>query len=194
MTIDAAFTYFPTLSTNRLLLRQIVPGDAEELFAIRSDEETMRFFGHEPYESLDETKDLIRQVEELYVKKEAIRWGITFQGEDRLIGACTFFRFDEGFHRAETGCELNRTFWGKGIMTEAMAAVLNFGFNELGLHRVEAIIDIANERSKGLLLKLGFTYEGNLRQRFPFRGHFEDEHFFGLLKDEWQEQVTTHKL
>jgi len=57
------------------------------------------------------------------------------------------------------------------------------------LHRVEAIIDIVNERSKGLLLKPGFTYEGNLRQRYPFHDRFEDEHYFGLLKGEWHEPV-----
>lgn len=69
-------------------------------------------------------------------------------------------------------------------MTEAMSAILTYGFAELGLHRVETIIDSVNERSKSLLLKLGFTYEGNLRQRYSFRGRFEDEHYFGLLKDE----------
>jgi len=185
MTFDEAFTYFPMLTTNRLFLRSIMPGDAEALFAIRSDVETMKYFGQEPYESLDETKDAIRLMEERYTRKEALRWGITLLGEDRLIGSCTLFHFDEDFHRAETGYELNRAFWGKGFMTEAMAAILTFGFRELGLHRVEAVIDIANERSKNLLLKLGFTYEGNLRQRFPFRGDFLDEHYFGLLKDEW---------
>jgi ribosomal-protein-alanine N-acetyltransferase len=56
----------------------------------------------------------------------------------------------------------------------------------MGLHRIEAVIDIANERSKNLLLKLGFQYEGNLRQRFLFRGNFEDEYYFGLLRDEWR--------
>jgi ribosomal-protein-alanine N-acetyltransferase len=76
-------------------------------------------------------------------------------------------------------------------MTETMSAILAYGFTELGLHRVEAIIDIANERSKGLLLKLGFTYEGNLRQRYYFRDRFEDEHYFGLLKDEWHDYSAT---
>ncbi len=71
------------------------------------------------------------------------------------------------------------------MMNEAMSAILTYGFDFLGLHCVEAIIDIANERSKGLLLKLGFTYAGNLRQRYFFRDRFEDEHYFGLLKDEW---------
>ena len=189
MNVDAAFTHFPTLTTNRLLLRYILPGDAEALFAILSDAEAMEFYGNEPHQSLDDTRELIRQIQARYAQREALRWGITLQGEDRLIGSCGLFHFDAGYDRAETGYELNRAYWGKGIMTEAMSAVLTFGFRELGLHRVEAIIDIANERSKSLLLKLGFTYEGNLRQRYPFRDHFEDEHYFGLLKDEWHEPV-----
>src|SRR5262252_4195494 len=137
MTFDDAFTHFPSLTTSRLLLRHIKPGDAEGLFAIRSDEESMKYFGHEPHQSLDETKDMIRQMEERYVQKEALRWVITPREDDRMIGTCTLFHFDEGFHRAETGYELNRAYWGKGIMPEAMSAILTFGFNELGLHRVE---------------------------------------------------------
>jgi ribosomal-protein-alanine N-acetyltransferase len=74
-------------------------------------------------------------------------------------------------------------------MTEAMSAILTFGFSELGLHRVEAVIDIENDRSKNLLLKLGFSYEGNLRQRYFLRGEFLDEYYYGLLKDEWQGSV-----
>ena len=185
MTIDAAFTHFPSLTTNRLLLRQIQPQDVEALFATFSDEEAMQFYGHEPHRSLDDTRALIEQIQARYARQEAIRWGITLKGEDRVIGSCGFYHFDAGFHRAETGYELHRVFWGQGMMTEAMSAILTFGFTELGLHRIEAIIDIANERSKGLLLKLGFTYEGNLRQRYFFRDRFEDEHYFGLLKDEW---------
>src|SRR5216683_7687722 len=185
MTIDAAFTGFPSLTTNRLFLRQIQPTDSEDLFATFSDEEAMQFYGHDPHRSVDETQALIEQIQARYARHEAIRWGITLKGEDRVIGSCGFHQFDAGFHRAETGYELQRAFWGRGVMTEAMSAILTYGFDLLGLHRVEAIIDIANERSKGLLLKLGFTYEGNLRQRYFFREQFEDEHYFGLLKDEW---------
>lgn len=189
MTIDTAFTHFPSLTTNRLQLRQIQSRDAEALFALFSDEETMRFYGHEPHRSLDETRASIEQAQARYTRREAIRWGITLRGKDQIIGSCSFHHFGPGFHRAETGYDLNRAYWGQGIMTEAMSAILTYGFAELRLHRVEAIIDIANERSKSLLLKLGFTYEGNLRQRYPFRDHFEDEHYFGLLKDEWRGAV-----
>ena len=72
MTFDNAFARFPSLATNRLLLRNIVSEDAEALFAIRSDEEGMKFFGHEPHESLNETKGVIRQMEERYTQKEAL--------------------------------------------------------------------------------------------------------------------------
>ena len=189
MTIDTAFTRFPSLATNRLHLRQIQPEDAEALFATFSDEEAMQFYGHEPHRSLDETCRSIEQTQTRYARREAIRWGITLKGEDRVIGSCSFHHFDAGFHRAETGYELNRAFWSRGLMTEALSAILTYGFTELGLHRVEAIIDMANEPSKKLLLKLGFTYEGNLRQRYVFRDRFEDEHYFGLLQDEWLRSV-----
>ena len=185
MTIDAAFTGFPSLTTNRLLLRQIQPADAEDLYVTFSDEEAMQFYGHEPHRSIDETRALIDQIQARYARREAIRWGITLKGEEHVIGSCGFHHFDVGFHRAETGYELQRTFWGQGLMSEAVSAILTYGFDFMSLQRVEAIIDIVNERSKGLLLKLGFSYEGNLRQRYFFRDQFEDEHYFGLIRDEW---------
>ncbi|HEY7414697.1 MAG TPA: GNAT family protein [Ktedonobacteraceae bacterium] len=185
MTIDAAFTRFPALTTKRLRLRQIQPADAEAIFATFSDEEAMKFYGHEPHRSLKDSQQLIAQIQARYAQRESIRWGITLRDEDRVIGSCGFHRFDEGFHRAETGYELNRAFWGQGLMFEAMSVILTYGFTELGLHRIEAVIDILNERSKNLLLRLGFTYEGNLRQRYYFRDRFEDEYYFGLLQDEW---------
>ncbi len=185
MTIDAAFAHFPTLTTNRLLLRQIQSQDAAALFATFSDEEVMQFHGHKPHQALQDTQEWIRRVQARYARRESLLWGITLRGEDRVIGSCSFHHFDEGFHRTETGYELNRAFWGQGIMVEAMSAILTYAFTDLGLHRVEAIIDIANEPSKGLLLRLGFRYEGNLRQRYFLDDRFEDEHYFGLLREEW---------
>jgi RimJ/RimL family protein N-acetyltransferase len=189
VTIETAFTSFPVLASNRLLLRQIQPNDVEALFALLSDQQAMEFYGSEPHQSLNDTRELIGQTQARYVQREGLRWGITFQGEDKLIGSCGLNRFDPSFHRAETGYALNRTFWGKGIMFEAMSALLTYGFDALELHRIEAVIDIANERSKHLLLKLGFTYEGNLRERYAFRDRFEDEHYFGLLKEEWHRRA-----
>ena len=186
MTFDGAFARFPAIETQRLRLRQIVLSDAEALLAILSDEETMAFYGHPPHRSIDDTRALIYEIDARYLRREGIRWGIALHEDpSRLIGSCSLQRFDTGHHHAETGYELDRSSWGRGLMTEAMAAILDYGFTELGLHRVEAVIDDANIRSKALLLKLGFRAEGVLRERYHFLGRFEDEYYYGLLAQEW---------
>ncbi|MGH2486541.1 MAG: GNAT family N-acetyltransferase [Ktedonobacterales bacterium] len=180
------FTTFPRLETSRLLLRQIGPSDAEALFAIFSDEAVMEFYGSLPHQSEEDSHELIRRQQQWYGSREGIRWGITRRGEDVVIGSCGLFLFDEGYRRATVGYELGRAYWRHGIMSEALVAILDFGFAEMGLHSVEAVVDDVNERSKGLLRTLGFTHEGTLRQRFYFRERFLDEHYFGLLAEEWR--------
>jgi len=186
MTIDTAFTHFPALITERLRLRQIRPEDAEAVFAMSSDEETMRYVGRERHRDIADTHAYIQKQLARYAERTMLHWAITPKEDNQFIGGCSFHRFDEGYHRAEVGYELNRAYWGQGLVPEALSTILTYGFGELGLHRVEAIIDIENERSKKLLLKLGFQYEGNLRQRFVSHIGFEDEYYFGLLRHEWQ--------
>jgi [ribosomal protein S5]-alanine N-acetyltransferase len=79
MTIDTAFKRFPSLNTDRLLLRQIQSGDAETLFAILSDDEAMQFYGREPHRSLDDTRELIKMIHADYANLKALRWGITLK-------------------------------------------------------------------------------------------------------------------
>lgn len=190
MSIEAMFTHFPVLTTERLLLRQIQLADAEDLFATFADEQVMEFYGHLPHKTVDDSRELIRQQHEWYAQHQGIRWGITLKGEDRVIGSCGFYLFDLESQHVETGYELNRAYWRQGIVSEAMAAILTYAFSELNLQRVEAVVDDVNERSKGLLRKLGFTHEGTLRKRFYFRERFLDEHYFGLLRDEWHAPVS----
>src|SRR5258706_15756432 len=105
MTIDVAFTRFPSLPTNRLFLRQIQSKDAEALFATLSDEEAMEFYGHEPHRSLDDTHTLIQQIQARYDRHEAIRWGITLKGEETVIGSCSFPQIGPDFCLLPTGSE-----------------------------------------------------------------------------------------
>jgi ribosomal-protein-alanine N-acetyltransferase len=178
---DIFFT-FPRLETERLVLRQIRASDADALFAFFSDEEV----SSKRHRSVEESQAFIHQLQQWYQAHENVEWGITRKGDDLLIGTCGFYAFDEGFHRAETGYELLKTCWRQGIMSEALSAILTFAFTTMGLHRIEAVVDEGNERSQGLLRKLGFIHEGTLRQRQFFGGRFRDEYHFGLLKDEWR--------
>jgi [ribosomal protein S5]-alanine N-acetyltransferase len=186
MTIEQVFTSFPRIETPRLLLRQIHPEDAEAIYATFSDEAVMAFYGMLPHRSVEDSRALIERQHHWYAQREGIRWGITRKGEDTVIGSCGFHLFDEGFRRARTGYELGQTYWRQGIMSEALSAIITFAFEEMGLHRIEAVVDGVNERSKGLLRKLGFTQEGTLRQRFYVRDRYWDEHYFGLLCDAWK--------
>jgi ribosomal-protein-alanine N-acetyltransferase len=180
------FTRFPTLETPRLLLRQIAPRDAESLFTTFSDPAVMEFYGDPPHRSIEDSRDLIQRQQRWYAQCEGIRWGVTLKGADAVIGSCGFFLFDEEFRRAEMGYELARAYWRQGIMREALGAIITYAFTNTDLHRIEAVVNGANEPSKAFLLALGFTLEGTLRQRFSFANRYWDDLYFGLLKDEWR--------
>ena len=115
MNIDAIFTTFPRLETERLILRQIQFSDAAAVFVTFSDEAVMEFYGEIPHRSVEESRDLIRRQHEWYAQREGIRWGITRKGEDVVIGSCGFFKFDEDFQRAELGYELARASGGRAL-------------------------------------------------------------------------------
>jgi ribosomal-protein-alanine N-acetyltransferase len=185
MTLGQAFVDFPDLKTDRLYLRQMRSNDADALFGIKSNPEVTRQHGQGPHQTIEQTRNWIQQRMEDYGKQSTIYWVCTFKGkEDDAIGAICFWNFDSAFNCAELGYELNPSHWGKGIMSEALAAILTYGFNA-GLHRIEANPFAFNESSIRLLQKLGFKHEGTLRERYFFRGEFVDQLYFGMLKNEW---------
>jgi ribosomal-protein-alanine N-acetyltransferase len=187
MNITDAFSQFPILTTDRLRLRQVQSSDRAALFEMWSDPKATRYLQHLAHASVEDTDIYLHATTMRYQRREAITWAITFQDRDaELLGTCSLHHFGAGFRRAETGYALRPAYWGQGITHEAMLAVLDYGFSDLSLHRIEALIDDANTASKNLLLKLGFTYEGNLRERFLIGGTLKDEHYYGLLQREWQ--------
>jgi ribosomal-protein-alanine N-acetyltransferase len=179
------FAQFPRITTERLVLRQIVPDDAEALYATFSDEAVMKYYGDEAHQSLDNSRHLIHLQQEWYGRRAGIRWGITWHGEGSVIGSCGLFNFDEERRRAEVGYELRHAYWRQGIMREALTAILSLAFGPMALHRVEALTDGRNAASQGILTSLGFTHEGTLRQRFYFHGGYHDDWYFGLLSGDW---------
>lgn len=185
MTMRDMFATFPVLETPILLLRQLRNGDAEALFAVYSDEETLRYYNMLPHQSVEETAELIRLNQERFENQRAIRWAITRKGEDVVLGTCGFHAFDETYQRAEMGYILNKGYWRQGIMSAALKTIVTFGFVSAALHRIEATVTNDNFPSKAILTKLGFSYEGCRRQRFFFNNCFRDEHNFGLLNEDY---------
>ena len=185
MTLDAAFEHLPALTTERLRLRQMRPDDAQAVFAFKSDPHVTRCYGQEPHLTDAETMAWIQKRMIDYGSRDCMFWVLTPKDDDIAIGECCFWNFAADLKCAEIGYELHRDHWNAGLMSEALAAVLKFGFEELGLHRIEANPLAGNERSQSLLLNLGFRYEGTLRERHWFQGRFVDQMCFGLLSREW---------
>jgi ribosomal-protein-alanine N-acetyltransferase len=180
---------FPELHTDRLLLRQSLSADADAMFAIFSDDVVMHYYGLVPHTSIAEAHELITAQQHWFTAGHAIRWAIVDRQNGTYYGSCGFHNFDAAPTRAELGYELCQAYWGCGLMREALLPVLRYAFATLRLNRVEAVVDEDNERSKTLLRRLGFRYEGCLRKRFYHRDRFWDEHYFGLLSDEWKKGI-----
>ena len=177
---------FPRLETDRLILREMTLADVDFYFRHFNNEKVVEgscFPGPKALEAAKEELELycIRP----FTENRGIRWGIARKGNEALIGTCGYYNWNKTSRRAEIGYDLEPAHWGEGIMTEALRAVLRYGFVETGLNRVQAIIDSENVRSIKLVESLGFKKEGVLRQNSYFRGRFRDEVSFSLLKEEW---------
>ncbi|MCA0986516.1 GNAT family N-acetyltransferase [Guptibacillus algicola] len=114
-----------------------------------------------------------------------IKWGIAMRGEDRIIGTCGFENWHKKDFKAEVGFGLSPDYWQKGIMTEALMEVIKFGYKELELNRIEAIIYPDNFRSRKLLEKCGFREEGYLRDYHFVKDGFLDMVIFSVLKKQF---------
>jgi RimJ/RimL family protein N-acetyltransferase len=182
----APFTPFPVLQTRRLTLRQLRLEDSGDLFGIFSDPETMQWWSGPPHASVDETGLMIERSLELLARGDGIEWAVTRTGDDRLIGKVCHHRWLRTHRRSEIGYVIDRREWRQGIATEAVRAILGFGFEHMSLHSVEAQLDPGNVGSAGLLEQLEFVREGLLRDSFFNGSRFCDTSIYSLLARSWR--------
>jgi [ribosomal protein S5]-alanine N-acetyltransferase len=175
---------FPILETNRLLLRQIENSDAESILKYLSDEEVMKHYGLESFQTAEDALDEISWYHSIFNENTGIRWGITLKEENEVIGSCGFLNMVVQHRRTDIGYELSRNHWSKGIASEALEAVIKHGFQEMDLQRIQALIDVPNIQSQKLVEKQGFIKEGLLRKYEYTRGKFDDLYMYSLLKED----------
>lgn len=172
---------FRNLETARLTLRPLAAGDARAYLDIFSDPETMRFWSGEPIGSIGEARKLLDLDLEWVASGEALCWGIALPDTGVLVGKISLYLFSRQNRRAEVGYILDRRHWGRGLMSEALAAVLDYAFGELALRRVEADVDPDHAASLALLDRVGFEREGLFRDRWWVHGQWRDSVMLGLL-------------
>ena len=153
------FTPFPVLRSDRLLLRSVEEHDVKELFALRCDEETARLVGRPRAQTLDDALDFIRRIHQGMERGEWAFWALSFAEQERLIGTVCLWNIAWEQGRAELGFELIHDYRGQGLMGEAVAKVLTYGYGVLRFVTVEARVHPDNRRCRSLLARHGFTRE-----------------------------------
>jgi ribosomal-protein-alanine N-acetyltransferase len=188
MNLDVVFLTFPELRTERLVLRELHPDDAEYLFAVLGDEEVTQFYDDEVFQDVSQAREQIEAWAAGFRARRCIRWGIALRESGQMVGTCGYYGFHGWHRRAGIGYELARSVWKRGIMTEALRGIIQFGFERIGLNRIEAVVMPENEGSVRLLGGLGFQQEGVLREYENWGGRgCIDLLMFSLLRREYGE-------
>jgi RimJ/RimL family protein N-acetyltransferase len=175
----------PILTTGRLTLRPMTMDDAADLYAVFSDPEVVRYWSAEPWTSVTFAEDAILRALDDYRAQSEVRFGIALAETGALIGTVNLHHFFPRNRRCELGYALGSPHWGKGYITEALQAALDYGFHELQLNRVEADIDPRNAASAAVLERMGFRKEGYMPERWFVHGEMADTVNYGLLRSYW---------
>ncbi|MHA4896504.1 GNAT family N-acetyltransferase [Pedobacter sp. PWIIR3] len=172
----------PVLETSRLVLREHSLADAAPYLEMRSDELIMKYIDRPRYKDLDESKTVLQSLIDGFYKRTNLLWAIELKDSPgKMIGNLGFWRTELENHRAELGYILHSDYWRKGILTEALTAVIEFAFTTIGLHSISANINPDNVASRQLLLKHGFEKEAYHKENYYFNGKFLDSELYGLL-------------
>lgn len=156
-------TDFPTIKSERLLLRQFVDSDLEKVFKGLSHPDIIKFYGVS-YHTLEAAKEQMIFFADLETNETGIWWAVCSLDNKTFYGAGGLNSLSKEHKKAEIGFWLLPDFWGKGIMTEAMPVICNYGFDNLGLHRIEGLVESENRNCKNAMAKLDFQYEGTMRE------------------------------
>lgn len=175
-----------TLHTARLTLRWLEPGDAAGLFAIFSDPEVVRYWSSGEWDDMSHAEKMVAETFAAYASRDGVRLAVVLTATGELVGKINLYHIFHANRRCEIGYALARAHWGKGYVSEAMEAALDYAFGTLDLNRIEADIDPRNDASEKVLRRLGFKEEGFMRERWIVKGEKCDTTYFGLLKRDWE--------
>ncbi|WLD92744.1 GNAT family N-acetyltransferase [Alkalihalobacillus sp. AL-G] len=175
---------FPKLYTERLVLREITQDDLEAIFMIFSNPDVLTYYGMDPIKSKEEVGDLIQKYRVGFEHGTVYRWAIVREEDNAFLGTCGYHNWHHRYFRSEIGYELSPDYWGMGYMQEAARAILDYGYSELGMHRIGALISPQNKSSIRLVERLGFKNEGLLKDYAYSGGNYHDLSMYAKIKQD----------
>ena len=174
------------LHTERLTLRWFESADAKALFAIFADPAVVRYWSSPEWTDTSHAHKMIDESIAGYTSGDGLRFAVVLTSTEELVGQVNLGHMFHSNRRCEVGYAMARAHWGKGYITEALEAAIDYAFGPLKLNRIEADIDPRNDASEKVLLRLGFKKEGFMPERWIVKGEVSDTAFYGLLKRDWE--------
>ncbi|MGB8687124.1 MAG: GNAT family protein [Microcoleus sp.] len=175
----------PSIETDRLLMRKITLNDANDMFEYAADPQVSEYTMWSTHSSIEETKYFLKSLLKMYKRRELVDWGIVHKAEKKLIGTCGYVEWSMTHSRGEIGYALDRKYWNQGYMSEAVNAIMEFGFREMLLNRIEAKCEVNNIGSARVMEKVGMQLEGILRQQLFVKGRYWDLKIYSILRDDF---------
>ncbi len=178
----------PKLVTDRLCLRKMMKSDSYDMYEYAKRADVTRYLLWDPHPCESYTFKYLAYLQSRYRAGDFFDWAVVTRDTYKMIGTCGFTRFCIESNSAEVGYVLNPDFWGMGIAPEAVSKVLEFGFNELDLNRIEARYMVGNDRSRRVMEKVGMTFEGVNREAMHVKGRYVSIGVCSILKSEYYEK------
>jgi RimJ/RimL family protein N-acetyltransferase len=175
----------PVLGGHQVALRELRLSDAASLFAMLTTEEVTRFISPPPT-TVEGFERFIAWTLRGRSVGESACFAVTLRGQDTAIGIFQVKQLEANFQTAEWGFAIGSPFWGTGVFQEGASLVLQFAFETLGVHRLEARAAVRNGRGNGALRKMGAVREGVLRASFLRNGEHHDQALWSILAEDWR--------
>lgn len=185
MEVKDIFSSMPEFETDRLLLRKLTLEDAEDIFSYASNDEVTKYVTWNTHKTLDDSIDYVKFALGQYENESLAPWGIELKETGKIIGTIDFVSRQTAHNTAEIGYAMSQDYWGKGIMTEAAKALVEFGFNKMELARIQAKCFVENIGSQRVMEKIGMSYEGTLRKSFFFKDKQWDLKVYSIVREDF---------
>ncbi|MBP3375334.1 MAG: GNAT family N-acetyltransferase [Clostridia bacterium] len=179
------FSNIPVLTTERVILRKITIDDVEDMFEYSKEADVTEYLTWSPHPDRSYTLEYVNYLQSRYRSGDFYDWGVVLRESGKMIGTCGFTRFDYANNSAEIGYVLNPAFHGLGIATEVAQRVIEFGFDNLGLNRIECKFIIGNDASRRVMEKNSMTFEGVRREGMLIKGRYRDIGVCSVLRSEY---------
>ncbi len=192
--VKKIFKRIPTIITERLMLRRIKKEDIADIYEYSKDHQTSKYLLWYPHPSIGVTKKFYKLINKKYKSGTLYEWAIINTDDRKMIGTCGFTKINHIDNNAEVGYVLAPSYWGKGYATEALKRVLEFGFDFLGVERIEARYMTGNTASLHVMEKCHMRHEGIMNHSVYSKGEYRDVGLCAITADEYRKLIKSNSF